>query len=167
VHQIAVGALLSPAREVEGLKGDRPAPVEVLENGQDLGTGRELAHGGHVAPGVLDAVDRRVLGGERGGDLVGEPFELGDLGTEDEVAVLGEEGDLLLGVIVEVRPLELALEEGGLEPRDVESKLRRLGLGLGLGHSEGGAASGGQDATSPKPARATPARADRSPSCPS
>ena len=165
MHQIAVGALLSPAREVEGLEGDRAAPVEVLENRQDLGTGREVAHGGHVAPGVLNAVDRRVLGGERGGDLVGEPFELGDLGPEDEVAVLGEEGDLLLGVIVEVRPLELALEEGGLEPRDVESKLRRLGLGLG--HSEGGAASGGQDATSPKPARATPAGADRSPGCPS
>jgi hypothetical protein len=72
VDEVAVGALLGPAREVERLEGNGPPPVEALEDPQDLGTCRELAHGRNVAPGVLDAVRHRaVLLGERVGDLVG------------------------------------------------------------------------------------------------
>ena len=57
-----------------------------------------------------------MLVGEGAGDLVGEPIEVRNLGPEHEVAVLSEEGDLLLAALVEVGALELSLEEGRLEP---------------------------------------------------
>src|SRR5436189_90918 len=84
----SVGRLLGSAQEVEGLEGNRAAPVEGLERREHSGVGGQLAHRGDEGPRVLDAVSVGLeILGQGDLDLLRLLVEARAIEVEDDVAV--------------------------------------------------------------------------------
>ena len=91
VERVAVGRLLGPGVEVEGLEGDRLALVQGPQDVEQLPVGGDRAHVLVEVPRLGDApVHLRIPRGQVADDALGDPVEVRQVQVDDHEAALRE-----------------------------------------------------------------------------